>query len=112
MRVKRPVGGAPSVSQVEVRESYQEGFLARVTPITGRRHQIRIHLAAEGHPLWGDVKYGGPAAVQVGGRELGIGRVALHSARLELPTREVFEAPWPADFQSWVEELRKGGTRV
>jgi 23S rRNA-/tRNA-specific pseudouridylate synthase len=112
LRVKRPVGGAPSVSQVEIKESYREGFLARVTPLTGRRHQIRIHLAGEGHPLWGDVKYGGPASVSVGQQELAVTRVALHAARLELPTREVFEASWPADFQSWVETLRKGESRV
>lgn len=112
MRLKNPIEGASSLTQVEVKESYLEGLLARAVPFTGRRHQIRIHLSREGHPLWGDSEYGGPVEVMIGKTPLAIGRVALHSARLELPTREIFEAPWPEDFKSWVEQLRAGGTRV
>jgi len=112
MRLKNPIEGASSLTQVEVKESYLEGFLARVVPFTGKRHQIRIHLSREGHPLWGDPEYGGLFEVTIGKTPVTINRVALHSARLELPTREVFEAPWPDDFKSWVDQLRAGGTRV
>lgn len=111
-KIKLPVAGMPSVSQVEVKESYREGFLARVVPLTGRRHQIRIHLSSEGYPLWGDPQYRGPTQMGIGDETLDLTRVALHSARLELPTGEVFESAWPADFQGWVEKLRKGGRRV
>ncbi|MCM2323924.1 MAG: RNA pseudouridine synthase [Oligoflexia bacterium] len=111
-RIARPIEGAPSVTQIEVRESYQEGFLARVRLHTGRRHQIRIHLAGEGYPLWGDTRYQGPTQVRLGGRQLGIERVALHAAKLELPTGEAFEAYWPEDFKGWVERLREGGVRA
>ncbi len=112
LTLRKPIQGAPSITQVEVMEAWREGFLARVAPRSGRRHQIRIHLADEGHPLWGDTRYGGPRTVQVGGQDLEVGRVALHAARLELPTGEKFVAPWPADFQSWVDRLGKVGTRV
>lgn len=103
MRIKAPVEGSPSTTQVEVKENYGGCFLARAVPLTGRRHQIRVHLAGLGFPLLGDPQYGGP-------RELGgmrVERVALHAARLELPTREVFEAPWPEDFAGWVSRLRE-----
>ncbi len=111
MTIRKPIQGAPSITQVEVVEGYSEGFLARVSPRSGRRHQIRIHLAGEGHPLWGDTQYGGPASVKIGGQDLAIPRVALHAAHLELPTGEKFKAPWTADFESWVRRLREGGTR-
>ncbi len=56
------------------------GFtLARVQLETGRTHQIRVHFAALGHPVAGDVQYGGPA------RPEGLERQFLHAARLALP---------------------------
>jgi 23S rRNA-/tRNA-specific pseudouridylate synthase len=100
LRLDAPVEGAPSVTQVEVVERFGDaGFLARARPLTGRRHQIRIHLAEAGHPLWGDAAYGGPPRAE---------RVALHASRLELPDGSVFEAPWPEDFAGWVRAAREG----
>ena len=49
--------------------------LVEVTLDTGRTHQIRVHLAAIGHPIYGDTLYGGPAAP----------RLMLHGAHLALP---------------------------
>ena len=50
--------GKPSVSRVRVLEQHEQTFLADVRILTGRPHQIRIHLAAAGHPLAGDPLYG------------------------------------------------------
>ena len=50
--------GRPSLSQVTVLERHPDAFLCDVRIATGRPHQIRIHLAAAGHPLKGDPLYG------------------------------------------------------
>lgn len=111
-KLDQPIEGARSLTQVEVKERYAEGILAQVRPLTGRRHQIRIHLSRAGFPLWGDSLYGGPKQIEFPSRSLRVERVALHASVLELPTGERFEAPWPEDFTGWVEALRKEGRRV
>lgn len=110
LRLNTPVGGLPSVTQVEVAEAFAEGFLGRARPLTGRRHQIRQHLAKAGFPLWGDPTYGGPRSVRLGGKPAAVARVALHALSLDLPDGKRFEAPWPDDFRGWVEALRTLGT--
>ncbi len=53
-------------------------------PLTGRTHQLRAHCAAIGHPLLGDVKYGGPAAANPFVRSASPCRLHLHARRLQL----------------------------
>ncbi len=100
-RVDEPIEGQPSRTQFEVKARYADAFLAQAMPTTGRRHQIRKHLASKGHPILGDREYRGPDEV-AGVR---VARVALHARRLELPSGEKFEAAWPEDFARWVSEL-------
>lgn len=111
LKIILPIEGTPATTQVEIKESYQEGFLASARPVTGRRHQIRIHLKSKGHPLWGDTQYEGPKEIQFKTSSLMIPRVALHASRLELPSGEKFEALLPEDFSSWISELRTQGTK-
>lgn len=56
-------GGAPAMTEIETlrRFTRSEGLfsMVRAVPLTGRKHQIRIHLAHIGHPIVGDKIYGG-----------------------------------------------------
>ena len=70
---------------------------------SGRTHQVRVHMAAIGHPVVGDARYGTPD------KRLGPGRFFLHAARLAFAhpvtgLRTEFESPLPADLQSYLDE--------
>ncbi len=76
----------------------EEAALVELEPLTGRMHQLRVHLASIGRPILGDVRYGG--ALTASGR--GVPRLMLHAAAITFPqaaggTRTV-EAPAPEDF--------------
>jgi 23S rRNA pseudouridine1911/1915/1917 synthase len=49
--------GLPSVTEYRVRRRLPAHTLLSAFPLTGRQHQIRVHLAAVGHPVWGDMLY-------------------------------------------------------
>ena len=59
----------------ELIEAFADAALLRVVLDTGRTHQIRVHMAAIGHPVCGDTQYGGPL-------RYGLTRQFLHAARL------------------------------
>ncbi|MBI4424096.1 MAG: RluA family pseudouridine synthase [Elusimicrobia bacterium] len=80
--------------------------LVQVEPKTGRRHQVRVHLFAAGHPILGDPLYGKP---EEWSRRAP--RLMLHAWRLEFSLagkRLRVQAPLPADFESFLSELRSG----
>ena len=59
--------------------------LLRVDLITGKTHQIRAHLASDGHSLAGDVKYGNRAVADAFRRAWGLDRQFLHAERMTFP---------------------------
>ncbi|MCG3172433.1 MAG: Ribosomal large subunit pseudouridine synthase A [Myxococcota bacterium] len=69
-------------------------------PLTGRQHQIRVHMRSIGAPLLGDTLYGKAAARHQTGTPLELKRLALHAWRLTIPTGcpggpAIIEAPLP-----------------
>ena len=96
--------GLPSLTEYEVLSVSHGRALLRLTPTTGRTHQLRVHMAAIGHPLTGDWLYG------TEDRAL-IARPALHSYHLRMlhpVTGAVIDvtAPLPEDIQRLLKEER------
>lgn len=72
--------GQPARSRYRVIErAGNRAAWVELTPYTGRTHQLRVHMAAIGHPIVGDGKYGGPAAFLTGGISR---KMHLHSRRI------------------------------
>jgi 23S rRNA pseudouridine1911/1915/1917 synthase len=99
--------GRWSTTKFVVKERFGDvASLVELYPLTGRTHQIRVHLASYGHPILGDHVYGDP---QRDFEE--IKRQMLHAASLEIKHPETekmlkFEAPPPADFQAAIKFIR------
>jgi 23S rRNA (uracil1939-C5)-methyltransferase len=87
----------------------------RVIPEQGRTHQIRRHLAAIGHPVLGDNRYGHVPSNRFFEEKHGLDRAFLHCVRLELDhprtgARLVIEAPLPGDLRAVLERTSGPGT--
>lgn len=108
--------GRTALTRYAVRRDYGVASLLRLEPHTGRTHQLRVHLAAVGHPVVGDRVYGGSRARPRGARVAVLDalarfpRQALHAARLEIvhpstgATLRV-EAPLPPDMRELIAVL-------
>jgi len=101
-------------------QSYRFHTLVECRPVTGRMHQIRIHLALEKAPITGDETYGGkPFLLSQVKRDYKLKkgteeepfmkRMALHAQSLQFndlsEKRQLIEAPYPKDFQALIRQL-------
>ncbi len=119
-------GGKPAITEYEVAESFRRYAFLQVRPLTGRTHQIRVHLARSGCPVVGDAFYGDGRGIYLSElkpnyrfkrneeeRPL-IGRLALHAHRVtfEHPRSGqavTIESPWPHEFEVALKYLRRFG---
>ena len=97
--------GMRAITLVKVRERLPGFTLLEVTIKTGRTHQIRVHLAAQGHPIAGDEKYGDFERNKALQRQ-GLKRMFLHAWRLQFThpasgDRVELKAPLPPDLLSF-----------
>jgi 23S rRNA pseudouridine1911/1915/1917 synthase len=113
-----PAGpGRPAQTRYETVASYRAGpasrsgdarfSLLRCFPLTGRTHQIRIHLAHIGHPIAGDPVYAGRRRPPVPGARLFL---HAHRLRFRLPSTGAaveFTSPLPPDLADILERLYK-----
>ena len=104
--------GRASLTEYRVRERLDGGAAGKfsyleVTLHTGRTHQIRVHVAAAGHPIAADTLYGAP-----GGGTLGLARLFLHAHRIAFTSpadgrRVTVDSPLPADLESALARVRQ-----
>jgi RluA family pseudouridine synthase len=105
-------GGDPAQTSFRLLERLPGALLVEAQPHTGRTHQIRVHLAEGGTPIYGDTFYGGPPQLQtLAGGGVPVSRVMLHAARLEFlhpvtGVAMVVTSLPPADFAECRSRLR------
>jgi 23S rRNA pseudouridine955/2504/2580 synthase len=76
--------GKPARTRVRLSRTFGRYSLVQCLPLTGRTHQIRVHLASEGFPIAGDERYGDPAVnMEVG--KFGLRRLFLHAQSIAFP---------------------------
>lgn len=86
--------GKKAKTQYKIIDSNEKYSLIELKPTTGRTHQLRVHMSEIGHPIVGDVLYGGEAA----------SRTFLHALSIELTlpnkVQKKFTAPLPVEFNN------------
>lgn len=112
--------GQPARTRWAVRQRWRDHTLLHIQLLTGRHHQIRVHMAALGHPVVGDKLYGADEGLFLRYSDKSLtdadhdalqhSRQALHSHALEFVhplTRQPMriESPWPRDLADFCESL-------
>lgn len=95
-KMAKPAVTKYSIIKTIEKSGGEKNALLKVNPETGRTHQIRVHLASIGHPIVGDLLYGGKT------NAVAASRLMLHAAALAFSddngNRFEFEAPLPGGF--------------
>ena len=116
--------GKPSITEYELIEAFRTYSWLQFHILTGRTHQIRVHMKQLGHPIACDVLYGDGKPILLSGfkkkfnlaksadeeRPI-MARLALHAAQLSFTNQQQqvlqFEAPLPKDLKALLQQLRK-----
>ncbi len=104
MAVVPPDKGRAARTEYQVLDFYGPTSLVQAHPLTGRTHQIRVHLAALGHPIVGDAIYGRRDAYHLGRHFL-----HAHGLRFRRPADNTWvelESPLPPELQALLDRLR------
>lgn len=106
MSVTSPNRGREAVTEYRTLEAFADHTLLEVHPVTGRTHQIRVHMAFIGCPVAGDMVYGHKKPT------LKIRRHFLHAGRIRIripeeETDRLFEAPLPKNLANLLDDLRR-----
>lgn len=100
-------GGKEAITRYRMVKDFREAALVDVELLTGRSHQIRVHMSEQGWPLLGDTFYGGPRSCC----QVALERPLLHAASLAFThpvtdERLEFSCDVPADFSRMLEVLQ------
>ena len=117
MSVLKGGAGRTAVTIFQVAQRYEDFTLLNVQIKTGRTHQIRVHLAHIGHPVVGDITYGGGRensirAVSIKRAVQALGRQFLHSSKLGLThprsgAQLKFTSPLPSELDAFLATLSR-----
>ena len=103
--------GKIAQTEISFLKKYGNYSLLRCIPITGRTHQIRVHLAHLEFPILADHRYGDFEENHIARKELGIDRIFLHSQSIGFSNNEGndlhFSAPMPEDLEKFLLSIDK-----
>lgn len=102
--------GKPAQTRVRLSRSFGKYSLLQCSPLTGRTHQIRVHLEFYEHPLLGDERYGDGEANRAA-KKLGLQRLFLHAQSIAFPDSSGnelhFTSPLADDLEQFLTRLAK-----
>jgi 23S rRNA pseudouridine955/2504/2580 synthase len=102
--------GKPAQTRVRLSRTFGKYSLLQCAPLTGRTHQIRVHLEFYEHPLLGDERYGEGEANRAA-KKLGLQRLFLHAQSIAFPDSSGnelhFTSPLADDLERFLERLVK-----
>lgn len=105
-QVEVPIDGREALTLGRTLEEVVPGFhLVELSPITGRRHQLRIHMASLGCPIVGDTEYGSKTRIPGG---ILLAALALKFLHPEGLSQLEFHEEEPLHFKSWREKMSSG----
>ncbi|MGI9232403.1 MAG: RluA family pseudouridine synthase [Woeseiaceae bacterium] len=102
--------GKAAQTRVSLSRTYGVYSLLQCSPVTGRTHQIRVHLQHTGHPILGDERYGGDEANRQASR-LGLQRLFLHAQSIAFVDESGNDLHFTAPLADDLEEFLTDGVR-